>query len=84
MNQKYTFAEFVGAIEGDDFDNPTKNDLMWGNQFVDYFPEMMKTQQHGGDCTKEPYTCPICIYQTLLTDYEKYVFDEENWRKENL
>ena len=84
MSKKYTFAEFIGAIEGDDFDNPSEDNLAWGRQFVDAFPQVMKTDIHFGDCTKEPVTCNICIYQTLLEDYREYYFNEEEWRKVNL
>jgi hypothetical protein len=83
-NKKYTFAEFVGAIEADDFDNPHEDYLDWGNTFVDAFPNIMKTEKHGGDCTNEPYTCAICIYETLLKDYYEYCFNEVEWRIHNL
>ena len=52
MSKKYTFAEFIGAIEDDDFDNPSEDNLAWGRQFVDAFPQMMKTDIHFGACTK--------------------------------
>jgi len=84
QSNKYTFAQFIGAIEGDDFDNPTEDDLKWGEQFVDSFPQIMKTERHFGDCTKAPVSCSICIYRTLLLDYEEYCFNEEEWRKTNL
>lgn len=83
-NKKYTFAEFIGAIEADDFDNPTQDYLDWGSNFVDAFPQVMKNEVHFGDCTNQAVTCNICIYETLLKDYYKYYFNEEEWRKENL
>lgn len=81
--KKYTFAEFIGAIEDDDFDNPSEDNLEWARQFVDAFPQVMKTEVHFGDCTKAPVACNICIYETLLSDYREYYFNEEKWREEN-
>jgi hypothetical protein len=82
-NKKYTFYEFVAAIEAEDFDNPSSDDFKWSEQFVNSFSEIMKTDYHFGDCTNAPCTCTICIYKTLLMDYEEYYFNEEKWREEN-
>jgi hypothetical protein len=81
-NDKYTFVQFLAAIESDDFDNIDKVWLDWANKFVEHFPEIMKTEQHGGDCTKMPGSCPVCSYESLLAEYRIYYFDEERWRKE--
>jgi hypothetical protein len=84
MNKKYTFHQYIAAIEGDDFDNITEDNLKWADQFIDAFPKIMKTELHYGDCTNVPCTCTICIYRTLLLEYEEYYFNEEEWRKVNL
>ena len=81
---KYTFVQFIAACEDDNFDNPSIDNIKWAEQFIDAFPQIMKTELHFGDCTKAPVTCNLCIYRTLLLDYEKYYFNEEAWRKENL
>jgi hypothetical protein len=81
---KYKFNEFLAAMESDDFDIIEESWLEWANKFISSIPNVLMTDYHGGDCTKMPAPCPICVYETLLTDYREYYFDEENWRKENL
>jgi len=83
-NKKYTFVEFMAACEGDDFDSPSQDNIDWAEQFVDAFPKIMKTEVHFGDCTNHAVSCNICIFETLLRDYRKYYFNEEEWRKENI
>lgn len=82
--KKYTFVEFVAALESKDFDVIDQNYLNWANQFVDSFPDIAKNEYHGGDCTKMPGACPICFYETLLEEYRIYYFEEEKFRKEYL
>lgn len=84
MNKKYTFVQFIAACEGEIFDNIEDDWLGWAERFVDHFPHIMKTEPHFGDCTNHAVSCSICIYKTLLLDYEEYYFNEEEWRKTNL
>lgn len=82
-NMKYTFIEFLAAYEGDDFD---VIDPMWLDHYkksVNAYSEMLEKESHGGDCTKEPYTCGLCLIEHQLKDYREYVFNEEKWRNDN-
>ena len=80
---KYTFIEFISACESEDFDKIESKWLDWGKKFVTSYPLIMEKEYHGGDCTRESYSCPLCLMETLLSDYKEYNFNEEKWREEN-
>lgn len=42
QNKKYTFVQFLCALESEDFDNPDYSWLDWANRYVDSFGEIMK------------------------------------------
>lgn len=86
--KKYTFTEFVAASEhkvtpdekGYSFDNPNPYWVeMWRNWL-----SSLSASEHYGDCTKQNVTCQLCLLETLLQDYYKYYFHEEEFRKEDL
>jgi len=80
---KYTFVEFVAALESKDFDKIDEAWLAWANKFMNDQKEVFKTGIHDGDCTKQPFTCHLCCIEQLLKDYRHYYFQEEQWRKDN-
>jgi hypothetical protein len=84
QNKKYTFVQFLCALESEDFDNPDYTWMDWANNYVDSFGEIMKNQFHGGDCTKVPISCMHCQYEQMLSEYRIYYFEEEKFRKEYL
>lgn len=84
MSHKYTFVEFIAALESDDFDNPSAECLQWAESLINDIPKIFKKEYHFGDCTKAPISCNLCIFETLLSDYRKYYFNEIKWRAENL
>lgn len=81
---KYTFVEFVAALESKDFDKIDEAWLVWANKFMNDQKEVFKKCIHAGDCTKQSHTCGLCLIETLLADYKRYYFQEEQWRKDNL
>ena len=83
MNRKYTFVEFVAALECDDFDVLEESWLKWAKEFVSHL-NTDEVGVHYGDCTNQPISCYLCVIETLLKDYREYYFNEERWRKENL
>ncbi len=83
MKKKYTFVEFIAALETEDFDIIDKDWLIWANKFVDAYPEVFKKGIHDGDCTKQPFSCMLCLMDTLLLDYKEYYFNEKKWREDN-
>lgn len=83
MNRKYTFVEFIAALDCDDFDVLEDSWVKWAEQFVTHL-NSPDSNYHHGDCTKQPVSCYLCVMETLLKDYREYYFNEEEWRKENL
>lgn len=76
--KKYTFIEFVGATEADDFDNITNEDIQWGKDLIS---SLLNAKYHEGDCTKQPFTCSLCLLEGLLNEYREYYFNEEKYRE---
>jgi hypothetical protein len=82
--RKYTFVEFIAAHESDDFDNIDQSSLDWAKNFISYYPMLLESEYHSGDCTNQIHSCPLCLLETYLADYRKYNFDEAEWRYNNL
>lgn len=82
IRDKYTFTEFVAALESDDFDKIEDNNLVRAKSFISDYPKVMETQVHGGDCTRESYSCPFCLMEHFLMEYKMYFFNEDIFRKE--
>jgi hypothetical protein len=54
----------------------------WKNHYMKYLPLSLSdewTQEHLGDCTKDPCPCTLCVTETLLRDYREYFFDTYTW-----
>ena len=81
---KYTLAEFIAALESEDFDSIDSKWLTWANGQMINLLHPLSRQKHDGDCTKQPFTCSLCLLQHYLEDYKQYFFNEEAWRKDNL
>lgn len=79
---KYTFAEFIAAIEGEDFYRIDPDNLAWAKRFVEAMPRVLTEEYHGGDCTKFPGPCPFCVYETLLSEYYEYAITNNYEYKE--
>ena len=79
---KYSFKEFLSALESEDFDKVDNN---YGEKYIKNICEILcdDNSKHYGDCTKHSITCYLCNLQYYLEDYKNYFFDEEIWRKEN-
>jgi hypothetical protein len=83
ITKKYTFIQFVAALESDNFDEIDETWIPWATEFVSHLNSTARNVHHG-DCTKQPVSCYLCVIEGLLKDYREYYFDEEKWRKENL
>lgn len=73
---KYTFAEFIAAQEGDDFNVIEPANLTWANSFVEGMKDTGNLI-HDGDCTKQNVSCPLCVYEIYLKEYREYYFNIE-------
>jgi hypothetical protein len=80
---KYTFKQFIAALECFDFDVPEEWGTKWAEKFVNSIPEIFSKEIHDGDCTKQSCPCPYCVLQWYLEEYKQYCLDEDNWRIEN-
>lgn len=76
-----TFREFVAASQfGDDPEKIDKKEhLNWAFNFLN---ELIKSDYHYGDCTKQPTPCDLCTLEMLLSDYYQYRFNYNEWLKE--
>ncbi len=81
MEKKYTFIQFIVALESDNFDNIDKTWIPWATEFISHLKS--ESDQHVGDCTNTPISCYLCTIEYLLRNYREYYFNEELWRTEN-
>ena len=83
--KKYTFVEFVAALEGEDFDVLEDSWLEWSKKFIEVLPKShLSFGRHQGDCTRESVVCELCLYEYYLREFKVYSLDEEKFRKEHL
>ena len=81
MAGKYNFTEFIAASEAEDFDDIKYGDLVWAESVVMSVSEMLKNfSVHAGDCTKQNHSCSLCTYETMLSEFREYTFDEVKYR----
>jgi hypothetical protein len=80
---KYTFIEFIAAQEGDDFNVIEGDNLAWARSWIKGMGDL-PNPIHEGDCTKENYTCTLCLYELYLKEYREYFFKEDTLEKEAL
>lgn len=80
--KKYSFVEYLAAMEGENFDVLEPKYLTWAKDFVTYLMGVLHTEFHHGDCTKAACSCPFCSLEGNLEDYKEYYFNTEQWRKE--
>jgi hypothetical protein len=80
---KYTFTKFIAALEGDDFNILETEWLDWATIYVSKMPELLNQGIHGGDCTSESHPCRLCVLETQLAEYRRYVNDSDAFLVEN-
>lgn len=72
-----TFPQFlVDYFEKEGF-LTTEQDCI---EYIDEMCEILKTEVHYGDCTKQNISCKICQFQNELDSYYEYT---KNLNKEN-
>ena len=72
MSKKYSFIEFLAALEGDDFNTIKESNLIWAKNFANM--KIDENDTHRGDCTNESTPCKLCSLQYHLELYKDYVF----------
>ena len=47
---------------------------VWTKIFIEStFQDAIKNPLHSGDCTDENFTCNLCLIESMLSEYHKYV-----------
>ena len=82
MDKKYTFIEFMSALQDADFDVINDKKLTCGRNFMKVCFEELENS-HDGDCTKSSHPCLLCALEHYLIEYKEYTFDEKKWRNLN-
>ena len=77
---KLSFFEFV-QYASNSFDDPSS--VEWTESWFKHFIDISKNGKHEGDCTKQAHTCDICCMESFLSDYHNYIFQYEQWVKDN-
>jgi len=85
-NSKYTLIEFIAATECKDFDTLEPMYVEWAKKVISSFGNEDDTEgyKHHGDCQSLPCPCSLCAMEYYLKNYRQFVFNEEEYRKENL
>jgi hypothetical protein len=81
--KKYTFKEFIGALESEDFDVIDDWPKRFSDHYIASIPEVLSNEYHNGDCTNISSPCPYCVLEWYLNEYKEYSFNEEQWREDN-
>lgn len=76
---KYSFVEFIAALECDDFDKLEDTWVEWAKEFVSHITTI---DCHDGDCVKLPISCYPCTIESLLEDYRLYYLNEDKFRED--
>jgi len=79
----YNFKEFIAALNCKDFDVLEKKWLKFANKIIKDSVVAFKKGKHKGDCTKQPYLCDLCMYETMLSEFKEYSLHEEEYRIDN-
>lgn len=80
---KYSFVEFLAAVEGRDFDIIEDSWMRWAERFLSGYDKIWPSARHYGDCTKHSSPCHICMLHAMMNEYYEYFFNEDKWRLEN-
>lgn len=82
MEKKYTFKEFVAAIESENFDRIDRNAIETTKSFFLKLHEQdfVYIDKEG----KFSLSCDLSLLENYLKEYRMYQFDEEKFRREYL
>lgn len=70
-DRKMTFVEFVAALET--YDGTIDESCL--EHWKKHIPNMIN-EVHGGDCTKCPSPCSLCVLEQWLKEYREYTFEK--------
>ena len=80
--KKYTFKQFIAALNSENFDEIDANCIESTQSFFQKLNDLDFT--HIEDAGEISLVCDLCILENYLQEYRIYQFDEEYYRKEYL
>ena len=77
MKPGLSFFDFFRA-RAFSFEDPASTE--WADRFLDHvLNDSMKAVGHDGDCTKQAFTCDLCLLEEMLSEYREYRFNYDKW-----
>jgi hypothetical protein len=71
---KLTFPEFIALYDSEEKENPNPD---WAAHWRTQLPNMISSNIHMGDCTRQSCPCNLCMLETWLREYREYYFNKE-------
>jgi hypothetical protein len=82
MSKKYTFKQFIAALDSKNFDEIDPNTIETTKSYFQKLNDLDFT--HIEDAGQISLVCDLCILENYLKEYRIYQFDEAYYRKEYL
>ena len=82
--KKYTFKQFIAALDSRDFDVLDHNSIETTKAFIQKINDLDFVHSEDSIKDKKIAGCDLCKLQNYLEEYRLYYFDEEYYRKEYL
>lgn len=80
--KKYTFKEFIAALDSQNFDELDPNAIEITKSYFQKLNDLDFTHiEKDGQIS---LVCDLCVLENYLKEYRIYQFDEEYYRKEYL
>jgi hypothetical protein len=80
--KKYTFKQFIAALDSQNFDELDPNAVASTKSYFQKLNDLDFT--HIEDAGQISLVCDLCILENYLKEYRIYQFDEAYYRKEYL
>jgi hypothetical protein len=82
--QKYTFKQFIAALDSRNFDTLDHNSIETTKSFFQKLNDLDFVHIENNINDRRLRVCDLCKLQAYLEEYRLYYFDEEQYRKEYL
>lgn len=73
----YNFIEYIAAFESKDFNSVEEDKIEWARNFIHSITNNIENEVHLGDCTNEIHPCNLCVLESMLSEYRKYIFENK-------
>ena len=82
--KKYTFKQFIAALDSREFDTLDHNSIETTKSFIQKINDLDFVHTESSINDKTIRGCDLCKLQNYLEEYRLYYFDEAYYRKEYL